>query len=114
MSEKPTSYEHIKHVPGYTIVCEPQEYACNYWIYSIVGTDENDNPVRWDTGNCRGADKLQDADCDIYGFVKWDGCTQWWQGPTEVLHWDAAQDIEWFSSALLAAYHWTGEFLEDF
>lgn len=71
----------IKHFPnmGYTVVAEPEEYHVDYTVYiSYVDDDLVSYQDKNASSSPRYVDSIEDGKTFVKGYVKWDGCSNWW------------------------------------
>jgi hypothetical protein len=96
---------------GFTIVANPKEYHVSYFIYDIVSSD----PLLWprigSVAGPDGVDKIEDAEVYLHGFVKWDGCSNWYFDRQDrvMLHGCSKADLQRFGDVMALCWEWTAE-----
>lgn len=79
VSIEKTHIIHFKDI-NYTILATPSEYACDFTVYQIVGEDECGSFVynKKESGVGEFVFSTKDAEIFLYGYIKWDGCSNWY------------------------------------
>ena len=66
---------------GFSFVVEPKEHSMDFFVYAIEAV-ESSGKVLFHKKGCghypEPVETTEEADVFIHGYVKWDGCSNWY------------------------------------
>ena len=101
----------------FTIVAKVAEYSVGYAVYSLQRCGKDDICLWVHKDNCnQTTNLLEDAEVFLHGFVKWDGCSNWWFDIADdiAMHGCDRRDLTRVGEVLGICYDWTKELLPNF
>lgn len=111
MSAEPISRE-VRHFPDlrFSVIAAVFQYHVDYQIYDICGWMEGATKGVFDVPVWDDADRLEDAPVYLHGFVKWDGCSNWYFDEQDrvMLHGCGISDIQRFGDIMAECWNWAG------
>lgn len=113
MTDKPNNNPKlIRHEKDicFTIVAQLGNEGCHvdYQIFDMLGHDPE---LLWSGKDREIVDKLEDAELWAHGYVKWDGCSNWWFDIAKdiALHGCEKEDLTRIGKVLGICWDWTKE-----
>lgn len=111
----------VRHLEGlmFSVVAEQHENGCSvsYIVFQTLGVDEQG--VRWwikDRDGIFGmTSNIDEADVYLHGFVKWDGCSNWYFDEQDhaMIHFCGRRGMKRVSDLLFACFDMTEELIPD-
>lgn len=95
----------------FTVIAEAQSHSVDFKIYDIASYDTGTKVPMYEVDINKQTTEIDKALVFAHGFVKWDGCSNWFFDTQEegMIHGCSRSDIERIGAILAECWDWTVE-----